>query len=97
MTVLAERSKHCKVRLCMQCLLCKSGLETAHHLWECPVQSHEWRPAQQRLHTWLSTYMGPQASKVHGKLWDSAVLEQWSSAIATPVPAGRANGTGRAA
>ena len=28
---------------------------------ECPVQSHEWRPARQRTHTWLTTYVGPQA------------------------------------
>ena len=83
-TVLAERSEHRTVWLSMQCLLCDSGPEMAHHLWECPVQSHEWRPARQRQHTWLSTYVGPQASEVQGQLWDSVVLEQWPSAIATP-------------
>ena len=31
----------------------------AQRLWECLVQSHEWQPARQRLHTWLSTYVGP--------------------------------------
>ena len=48
------------------------------------MQSHEWRPAQQRLHTWLTTYVGPQVWWVQGQLWDSAILEQWSAAIATP-------------
>ena len=23
------------------------------------MHSHEWRPARQRLHTWLTTYVGP--------------------------------------
>ena len=48
------------------------------------MQSHEWRPTPQCLHTWLSTYAGPRASQVQGQLWDSAVLEQWLAAIATP-------------
>ena len=48
------------------------------------MQSHERQPARQRLHTWLSTYVGPQASQVQGQLWDPAVLEQWSAAITTP-------------
>ena len=46
--------------------------------------SHEWHPAWQRLHTWLSTYVGPRGSQVQGQLWDSIVLEQWSLAIAIP-------------
>ena len=49
MIVLAEHSEHRNVRLCMQCLLWDNGPETSRHLWECPVQSHEWRPARQRL------------------------------------------------
>ena len=48
------------------------------------MQSHEWRPARQRLHTWLTTYLGPRASQVQGQLWDPTGLEQWSAAIATP-------------
>ena len=58
MTVLAERSADRNARLSTQCLLCYSGPKTARHLWECPVQSHEWRPARQRLHTWLTTQLG---------------------------------------
>ena len=67
-----------------QCLLCGSGLETAQHVWACPVQTHKWRPAKQHLHAWLTTYVGPQALQVQGQLWDPAVLEQWAVAIATP-------------
>ena len=87
MMVLAEHSQHSvyrDVRLRTYCLLCESGPEMAHHLWECPVQSHEWRPARQRLHTWLSTYVGPRALQVQSQLWDSAIVEQWWSAIVTP-------------
>ena len=80
MTVLAERSTHRNMHL----LLCGGGPQTAHHLWECPVRSHEWRPARQRLHTWLTVYVGPRASRVQGQLWDPAVLEQWAAAIAKP-------------
>ena len=72
MTVLAERSEHRNVQLCTQCLVCGGSLEAAQHLWECPVQSHEWQLARQRLHTWLSTYVGPQASPVQSQLWDPA-------------------------
>ena len=35
------------------------GLETARHLWESQVQSHEWRLAWLHLQTWLGTYVGP--------------------------------------
>ena len=59
MTVLAEHSQHRNVQLCRRCLLCGGCPETVQHLWECPVQSHEWQPARQRLHTRLSTYVGP--------------------------------------
>ena len=62
MTVLVERALHRNVHMHVQCLLCSTGLETARHLWECPVQSHEWRPARQRLHLWLNTYIGLQSS-----------------------------------
>ena len=31
------------------------------HLCECPVPSHEWRPARQHLHMGLSAYVGPRA------------------------------------
>ena len=55
----------------------------ARHLWECQVQSHEWQPAQQCLHTWVSTHVGPRLSYV-SQQWNSAVLKQWSAAIATP-------------
>ena len=55
----------------------------ARHLRECPVQSHEWQPARQHVHTWPSTYVGPRASQVQSRLWDPAVLEQCSAAIAT--------------
>ena len=41
MMVLAERCTHRNVRLSMQCPLCNSGPETARHLWECPLQTHE--------------------------------------------------------
>ena len=82
-SLLAVRSAHRNVQLCTRCLLCGGSPETAQYLWECPVRSHEWWPARQRLHTWLSTYVGPQASWVPGRLGDPAVLEQWSVAIAT--------------
>ena len=62
MTVQAECSEHQNVRLCTQCVLCGSGPETGRHLWECLVQSNQWRPAWQRLHTWLSTDVGPRVS-----------------------------------
>ena len=75
MTVPAERSAHCSVWLSSQCLLDNNGPETARHLQECPVQSHEWCPARQRPHTWLTTYVGPQALQVQGQLWDSVILE----------------------
>ena len=39
-TVLAERSAHRNIRLSTQYLLCDSGPEMAHHLWEYPVHSH---------------------------------------------------------
>ena len=70
MTLRAERSAHRNVWLSTQRLLCHSGPETARHLWECLVQSQEWCPARQRLHTWLTTYVGLRASQ--GQLWDSA-------------------------
>ena len=84
MMVLAERAAHHNVQLGTQCLLCGSGPEMARHLWECPVQSHEWRSVRQHLHTWPTTYVGPRASQVQGQLWDPAVLEQWPAVIATP-------------
>ena len=40
--------------------------EMARHLGDCLVQSHEWGLAWQRLHTWLTTYVGPRASHMHG-------------------------------
>ena len=78
MTVLAERAQQCNMQMHEQ------SLEIARHLWECPMQAHEWRPARQRLHPWLNTYVGPRASQVQGQLWDLAILEQWTAAIATP-------------
>ena len=84
MMVLAERSVHRGVRLSTRCLLCDSSPKMARQVWECPVQSHEWRPSQQRLHMWLTTCVGPRALQVQGQLWDSTVLEQWLAAIATP-------------
>ena len=51
MAVLLERVQHCNVQMHMRRLLCGSGLETARHLWECPVQAHEWHVARQRLHS----------------------------------------------
>ena len=53
-------------------------------MWACPVQTHEWRPARQRLHAWLASYIGPQTSQVQGQLWDPAILEQRAATIATP-------------
>ena len=32
-------------------------------------------PAKQRLHTWLTTNVGPGASQVQGQVWDRAILE----------------------
>ena len=84
MTVLAERAHHHNVALQEQSLLCGSGLKEAQHVWACPVQTHEWRPAKERVHAWLTTYVGPRASQVQGQLWDPAVLEQWAAAITTP-------------
>ena len=84
-TVLAVRSKHRNIQPCTQCRLCGgSSPETARRSWGCPLQSHEWRPARQRLHTWRSTYVGPRASHVQSQLWDCAVLEEWWAAIAMP-------------
>ena len=48
------------------------------------MHPQEWCPAPQRRHTWLTTYGGPQTSQLQGQLWDSAVLEQWSTAITIP-------------
>ena len=62
MMVLAECSEHRHVRLCTRRLVYSGCPETAQHLLECPVQSHEWWLTRQCLHTWLSTYMGPRAS-----------------------------------
>ena len=84
MTVPAERSEHLAAGVCMQCLPCNSSPETACHLWKCLVQSHECCLARQHLHTWLSTEVGPRASRVQGQLWDSVVLEKWLLAIVTP-------------
>ena len=84
LTVLAECSEHRNAPLCTQCLLCGSSPETARHQWECSVQSHEWRLAQQHLHMWLSTNVGPRALQVQSQWWDSAVFEQWSAAVTTP-------------
>ena len=59
MMVLAEhseiRTSKCAHMHAMLVVRCGGGPETARHLWECPVQSHEWRPARRRLHTWPST------------------------------------------
>ena len=46
MTVFAECFEHRNVRLCTKSLLCGNSPETGCRMWECPVQSHEWRPAQ---------------------------------------------------
>ena len=70
----------------------RTAVRTQHPLQEWPgdgpaplgVQTHEWLPACQRLHTWMSTYVGPRSSQVQGQLQDLVVLEQWSAAIATP-------------
>ena len=48
------------------------------------MQAHEWRPAQQRLHSWLNTYVELRDSQVQGQLWDPAVLDQWAAAIVMP-------------
>ena len=75
MTGLAECVQHRNAQMHMQCLLCASGPEAAQHLWECPVQTHEWHPARQCLHLCINTYVGPRASHVQGQLWDPAILE----------------------
>ena len=46
MMVLVERTQHRNVQLYEQCLLCGGSPETAQHVWACPVQAHEWRPAR---------------------------------------------------
>ena len=33
---------------------------------------------------YVTTYVRPQASQIQGQPWDSAIMEQWSAAIATP-------------
>ena len=83
MMVLVEHSEHRNVQLSTQCLSCNSQKRLATY-GNARCSSHEWRPARQALHMWLSTYVGPRASQVQGQRWDSAVLEQWSSATATP-------------
>ena len=81
---LCVRQLAAQQRTYLQCLLCGSRPETAQHLWECPVQAHEWRPARQHLHSWLNTYVRPRASQMQGQLWDPTVLEQRAAAITTP-------------
>ena len=84
MTVLVAHTQHRNVQLHEQCPLCGSGPETVQHVRACPVQTHEWHPARQRVPAWLTTCVGPRASQVQSQLWDPAVLEQWAAAIATP-------------
>ena len=45
MTMLAERAQHCNMQMHEQCLPCGSSPEMAQHVWACPSQTHEWRPA----------------------------------------------------
>ena len=84
MTVPAERAQHRNMQMQEQCLLCGSSPEMAQHVWACWVQTHEWRPARQRLHAWPTTYVGSRASQVEGHLWEPAIFEKWAAAIATP-------------
>ena len=84
MAVVAEHSEHRCLRMCTQCLLCDNSPETGSHLLEYLVQTYEWCLARQRLHTWLSTYVGPRSSQFQSQLWDPAVLEQWLSTIEIP-------------
>ena len=83
MMVLVERSAHRNVWLSTHCLMCNSNLHLVHHLRECPLQSHEWRPAWQRVYIRLTTYVGPQAWHVRSQQWHSVVPEQRSAAIMT--------------
>ena len=90
--VLAKCAKHSNVQLHEQCLLCGSGPETARHVCACPVQTHEWRPATQRLHTWLPTFVGPRALEVRA---NCGTLPFWSNGWQPlpPVPAHGPHGT----
>ena len=75
MIVLAHRSSHCDTVLDTTCLLCGAHQETAPHLWACSAQSHEWRPARERLAAWLDRSVGRQAASLRNQLWEPAVLE----------------------
>ena len=84
MTVLAHRLSHCATVLDTTCLLCGAQQAKAPHLWVCSAQSHEWRPARERLAAWLDRYVGRQAAPVRVQLWEPVVLEQWAAALQTP-------------
>ena len=84
MTVLAHRSSHRNTVLDTTCLLCRAHQETVPHLWVCSAQSHEWRPARQRLAAWLDQKVGSRAASVRNQLREPAVLEQWAAALRTP-------------
>ena len=84
MTVLAHRSSHRDTVLDTTCLLCGTQQEMVPHLWVYSAQSHEWRPARERLAAWLDHYMGRQVAPVRTQLWEPVVLEQWTAALQTP-------------
>ena len=66
MTVLTHRLSHRDTVLDTTCLLCGTRQETAPHLWVCSAQSHEWRPARERLAAWLDRLCGaPGCACVH--------------------------------
>ena len=79
MTVLAERA-HCNVQLhesACCAVVARRRPNMCGRAWCRPTNGA-------RLHTWLTTYVGPRASQIQGQLWDPAVLEQWAAAIAAP-------------
>ena len=84
MTVLAQRSSHRDTVLDTTCLVCGAHQETAPHFRVCSAQSHEWRPARQRLSAWLDRSVGRRAVSVCNQLWEPAVVEQWAAAMRTP-------------
>ena len=87
MMVLVEHSKNRNVRLCTRCLLCGSSLEAA-----CTCGSARCNPMNgARPNSTCTRGSAPTCKctasygtlQVQSQLWDSAILKQWPSAIAT--------------
>ena len=82
MTVLAHRSSsHRDMVLDTTCLCVWNTTGSGAPSFVCSTQSHEWRPAQERLAVWLDRYVGRRAAPVRAQLWEPVCLEQWVVAL----------------